>query len=62
MLAKAGVLINRFSSHYRDMTGIENECRPDGSSTQWVCPMDDKACSSLKKSAPDQAGHDALNG
>jgi len=60
MLAKAGVLTDfpHITGHDK---GTENECWLDGSSTQRARPMDEKACSCLKKSAPEQVGHDALD-
>ena len=36
----AGVLTNRLSSHHRDMTGIENECRPGRFITPKACTID----------------------
>ena len=47
-----GQRVNRPSLLHRNMTGIENESRPDGSSPRRARPMDEKACFCLKKSVP----------
>jgi hypothetical protein len=45
-----GRRVNRLPSHHREMTGIENERRPDGSSPRRARSLDEKACFCLRKS------------
>jgi len=45
-----GQRVNRLPSHHRDVTGIENERRPDGSSPRRARSLDEKACFCLRKS------------
>jgi hypothetical protein len=51
-----GQRVNRPSLLHRDMTGIENESRPDGSSPRRAHPMDEKPCFCLRKSVPARRG------
>jgi hypothetical protein len=51
-----GRRVNRLPSHHRDLTGIENERRPDGSSPRRARSLDEKACFCLEKISIRQAG------
>ena len=45
-----GQRVNRLPAHHRDVTGIENERRPGGSSPRRARSLDEKACFCLRKS------------